>query len=852
MKSFSALRRELLLGATIIASGLCLNAEAQTGKSRHYDIQEPSLDAALRSLGTQSGREIMVPSDLVAGRSAPRLEGNFEFEDAVKRLIRGTDLIVEFTSEGALIRGREEAANEEVNQNGRLAPSEILVTGSRIRGVRSSSSVTINRQEMLKAGQSNLGEALRALPQNYGGGQNPTVAFGANVMGNGANQNMNGASAANLRGLGPDATLTLLNGHRLSYGNIAQSVDISAIPLSAVSRVEVMTDGGSAIYGSDAVAGVVNVILQPDYSGLSLSSRLSTTTEGGGFQQQYGIVTGSRWSAGGFMVTYDYGDDKPVYAASRPYLSYLDAPYTLLPGQTHHSVVLTGHQNIGFGTLKLDGIYNRREQETLFTYASRTSRSDADTDTYATSAQLELPLSEAWQATLLGSFSREKTNSRQRDFVAGVVAYDGRVSSINRVIVGEVGISGDLVELPSGALKAAFGGGWRGNQFRYGSSSPVIGEQNVVYGYGELEIPVLNRNGGADDLLSLNLAGRYERYRGIDEIFTPKVSAALQPSDAIRLSASWGRSFKAPTLYQLNAVSYRNLLPPFVYGGAGFPAGSTILTSSGGNANLTPERATSWQLGGDWKPLPGLNLSISYFDIRYKDRVTTPIASRATGMTNPAYQPFITLNPTSAQIASFLAGDHQFYNGVGTGAAFDPSTVVALINDAYLNAARQDISGLDANLSFSRPLQGGTLSTTASATWLKSSQRIDGADQSVKIAGTAFNPASFRARASLGWSSEIVSVNGYLNYTDGVDDVRTDAVIKGRSMTTIDVSSEINLAPASGLANRITLRLSAQNLLNQLPPPISDVSGIVYLPNYDSTNYSGIGRIVSAALTVDF
>ncbi|MCC4252555.1 TonB-dependent receptor [Sphingobium naphthae] len=852
MKIWSSLRREMLLGATIIATGFCLDAQAQSGQSRHYDIQEPSLDAALRSLGAQSGREIMVPSDLVAGRTAPRLEGNFRFEDAIRQLLRGTDLIVEFTSEGALIRGRETSVRQEIGQSGDLQSSEIMVTGSRIRGVRSSPGVTISRQEMLKAGQSNLGEALRSLPQNYGGGQNPTVAFGANVMGNGANQNINGSSAANLRGLGPDATLTLLNGHRLSYGNFAQSVDISAIPLAAVSRIEVMTDGGSAIYGSDAVAGVVNIILQPDYSGVSLSSRLSATTEGGGFQQQYGIVTGSRWSDGGFVVTYDYGKDNPVYASSRPFLSYLNAPYTLLPGQRRHSVVLSGHQNLGFGTLKVDGVYNRREQQTLFTYAGRTSRSDADTDTYAASGQLDVPLTDRWEATLLTTFSEERTNSQQRDFVGGVVAYNGRSASLNRVIVGEAGISGELVDLPAGPLKAAIGGGWRGNQFRYGSSSPVIGEQNVVYGYGELEVPLLNRNEGMDELLSLNLAGRYERYRGIDEIFTPKLSVSVRPTDALRLSASWGKSFKAPTLYQLHAVSYRNLLPPFSYGGTGFPAGSTILTSSGGNSDLGPERATNWQVGADWTPLPGLNLNVSYFDIRYKDRVTTPIASRATGLTNPAYQPFITLNPTAAQIEAFLSGDHQFYNGVGTGTSFDPSSVVALIDDSYLNAARQDISGLDASVSYAQPLQGGTLSTTVSATWLKSSRRITGSDQSVKIAGTAFNPASFKARASLGWSSEQASVNGYVNYIDGVDDVRTDAIIKGRSMTTVDVSSEIYFGPTAGLAKHITFRLSAQNLLNQLPPPISEVSGIIYLPNYDSTNYSGIGRTVSAAVTVDF
>src|SRR5690606_30755313 len=111
-----------------------------------------------------------------------------------------------------------------------------------------------------------------SIPQNFNGGQNPGVAGGGN-QGVG-NENASSSSALNLRGLGPAATLTLLNGHRLAYDTVGQGVDISQIPLNAIDRIEIVPDGSSALYGSDAVGGVANVILRRDYDDLYASARL--------------------------------------------------------------------------------------------------------------------------------------------------------------------------------------------------------------------------------------------------------------------------------------------------------------------------------------------------------------------------------------------------------------------------------------------------------------------------------------------------------------------------------------------------------------------------------------------------
>src|SRR5690606_21184391 len=122
---------------------------------------------------------------------------------------------------------------------------------------------------------------------NFTGGQNPGVLMG-NVAGGGlANQNVTGGSGLNLRGLGPDASLTLLSGRRLAYGGFVQSVDISAIPVEAVERVEIVADGASAIYGSDAVGGVANVVLKRDFEGVALSARYGAASDGGLATHEY-------------------------------------------------------------------------------------------------------------------------------------------------------------------------------------------------------------------------------------------------------------------------------------------------------------------------------------------------------------------------------------------------------------------------------------------------------------------------------------------------------------------------------------------------------------------------------------
>ena len=152
------------------------------------------------------------------------------------------------------------------------ATEEVVITGSRIaRGSDFDSPspvVTVDRDAIEKSGYANLQQLMEKMPSNGNG------AF--STRGNNQDSTANGASSISLRGLGADATLVLVNGRRVAINSFAEGittnfVDIDSIPVAAIERVEILKDGSSAIYGSDAVAGVVNIILRDNFQGFETS-----------------------------------------------------------------------------------------------------------------------------------------------------------------------------------------------------------------------------------------------------------------------------------------------------------------------------------------------------------------------------------------------------------------------------------------------------------------------------------------------------------------------------------------------------------------------------------------------------
>lgn len=226
---------------------------------------------------------------------------------------------------------------------------QVTVTGSRIRGIAPVGAPvsSVTRAQIESAGAVNTAQILQELPQIF------NLGVSENSRGqSGGSANITYASGINLRGIGPYATLTLLNGHRIvGQGTVGITVDPSVIPSLALERVDVVADGASAIYGSDAVAGVANLILRKEVGAEGL---LRYGVADGYDERQVGALWGTRWRGGQATFTLEHthrsalnGRDRDFYRADqrpegRDYRATQCAPGTVVIGSNRYPIPAGG------------------------------------------------------------------------------------------------------------------------------------------------------------------------------------------------------------------------------------------------------------------------------------------------------------------------------------------------------------------------------------------------------------------------------------------------------------------------------------------------------------------------------
>lgn len=827
-------------------------AEPGAAQAVTLNLPAQALGRSIQMLGLATGQTIIVDARLVEGRQAPALAGHFTVEDGLTRLLEGSALTIARVGNSLVVRSTADAGSDGTDR----ADAGIVVTGSRIRGAPLASPlIRIDIETIRAQGQADLGEVARSLPQSFGGGQNPGVGFNVPSSTGG---NVGGGSTVNLRGLGSDATLTILNGRRVPYDSARQGVDISAIPLSAVERIEVVADGASAIYGADAVGGVVNVILRQDYEGVEARARIGGSPDGGNFQQQYSVLGGARWTGGGGFLTYEYGDNSALMTNQRQKFGRIRRDLTLLPASTRNAVAGSLYQDLTDTLhLEFDGLYNDRTGD--FSYptslaanlsTSRITQSfKSDMLALAAAARLDLG---RWEASLTGTFGKGKTYYQGDTYINDSLTSRAWGRYNNQTVTGEVAGDGPLFRLPGGEAKLAVGAGVRANDFEIyrgeGNINNARPSQDSYYAFGEASFPLIGPDQAIPMIRSLNLTGalRYERYKGIGELVTPKLGLIYAPTDFMDIKASWGKSFKAPTFMQLYGIEQLLLYPISSLGGSGFPAGTTVLYRSGGNSDLKPEKARSWSATLDLHPpaLPGASLALGYFHTHYIDRIVNPIPVASRALSDPTYAAQVSYWPDAQTLAGIIAGADQIINATGT--AYDPARVGALVNGTYVNAGRQTIQGIDILARYQSRLRGGMLNLSANITYLDSEQQLTPASLVQPLAGTLFNPPHWRGRAMANWGKGGFSLAGTLNYTGGVTDARTSPAVKVDGITTFDLSSRYRFGTEAGPLRGVEVSLSVQNLLNALPDIVA-TSLYAYAP-YDSTNYSPVGRFIAFEL----
>jgi outer membrane receptor protein involved in Fe transport len=589
---------------------------------------------------------------------------------------------------------------------------------------------------------------------------------------------------------------------------------------------------------------------------------LGAATSGGGFQQQYSLVGGRRWSSGGFMLALDASRASPIYAGQRDFTRTVDPSLTLTDGNRQYSGVVSGHQQIAPGlSFEFDGyLMDRRsllQSPFLPTADVHVSGlvSRPHVRSYALTPSLRADLGN-WQAALSLTGASSRTLLDTNNYFNSIprhqrLHYDDSLKGI------EATAEGPVLALPGGDARLAIGGGLRGISLHehyvlLGGGQRVTTKdftesRSVQFAYGELSLPFVRPELALPfvERLTLSAALRYEHWNKIAGVTTPKVGLIYQPIPEMTLRATWGKSFKIPTLQQVNEIEEGDLVPGFFFLPPPQPAGSPVLLLSGSAPDLKPERATTWSGTIELRPLAGLVLKATYFDVDYRGRIASPLTSVVTVLGNPLFSDFVVNNPTAAQVNALIA---SLPGGLvnQTGAPFDPAGVGAIIDAAIRNTKRQRIRGVDINADYRLDLgPAGKLLLTGVASYLESSQQLAPGQPRVQLAGTIFQPPHWRGRGGLVWDGKRIGATAFVNYVGRTKDDRFPTVQTVGAFVTMDLNASVRTG-ASGAFKNMEVRLFALNVLNAKPHFLRSV--FPEDPPYDSTNESPVGRFLGVSI----
>lgn len=345
------------------------------------DIDEPQplslskqpLSSSLIQLGKSRGISIIFPSNLVYRTQAPALNGHFSTRQALEQLLTNTHLtfreispLVVAIIPKPLVKTQDYGAStqtvEELTVIGRS------VTGSRLSrtDLEGSSPVDIiSSPELARSGSQSLGEFLKFVPAVSGNSTSTSVSNGGD-----------GTATVTLRGLPANNTLVLINGQRTVFAGMAgDSVDLNTIASSAVDRIEILKDGASAIYGSDAIAGVVNIVMKDEFEGFQVEQYYGESTEGDSETIATNLLAGHSGQRGGIMLSATYLSENGLFSRERDISKNADGrPQGGIDQRT--SATPDGRITLSDRSVVIptpDGSFRPATDEDLFNYREQTS-----------------------------------------------------------------------------------------------------------------------------------------------------------------------------------------------------------------------------------------------------------------------------------------------------------------------------------------------------------------------------------------------------------------------------------------------------------------------------------------------
>ena len=455
--------------------------------------------------------------------------------------------------------------------------------------------------------------------------------------------------------------------------------------------------------------------------------------------------------------------------------------------------------------------------------------------------------------------------------------------------------NGPLFALPGGMVRTAFGGeiakisNWnvnganRGPQNVFGldtDKARSIGRREIDSLFGELYVPLVGPDMNVPLIQELTVDGavRYDDYSDVGSTTNPKVGVTWVVNDALTFRGSWGTSFRAPGLPDVNpaAISGAFVLSPFPNTwpdqvASTFCVPGTCFTNAAyvflANPDLGPEKATNWSLGGDFTPVRNLRFSATYYNISYKGRILGPDVIGA--WTNPTYSP-----PNFGGYGSFIIPIHNTnVTGPNTctidpklqafldrpilyaGGITNPCLVDVVLDGRETNLAATRQDGIDASVNYTMPITDGSVNFNLSVNKvLNSKQQVIAGEPFVDVKNHQDQPIEWRGRGSIGvfWKGFNATLFGnyvgsYMNYqaVNPIDNTTVDPQ-KVHSWTTFDLTLGYS-GEQLGFLKGYRLGFTVQNLFDRDPPLMVTAQGA-----FNSSYSNPYGRTFTFQVSTDF
>lgn len=872
---------------TVSFFALCTTSYARdttaSSEKRLFNITAPSIMQALREFTEQSGLQLLIPADQVRDEPAPHVTGRYTPAAALDHLLEGSGLHYEFANgrtiairtaqvgtsgvraslpDGAAVTQRENERTEltgpsesRTQQVKSADEPEVVVVGSHIAGVatQTTSVVIYGREEIQQTGAATLQDFARKMPQNFASVDSSTAQTGLPTSGgfDQGGQNAFAGSGFNLHGMGVGATLTLVNGHRIApAGADGQFVDVSHIPLAAVERVEVLPDGASALYGADAIAGVVNLKLRSDFQGGETVARYSGATRGGDRSVLGSQVMGFGWDSGSVLASYEHEKRSGLLTSDRDYLNVIRVPSQVIPETKRDNVFLSVQQSLSASTsVGVDGYFSVRESA-VQTFGglgpggvNRLRRGELKSSLSGGAVDLRHELTDDWSLGVTGNFSRQLQSAER--FVYGSTAAPVRTNFDSKLYSIDVLATGSLPEIIGTTPKVALGAGQR-RESVYGST--IAGSalsRDVTSASGEIFMPLVEPEHSRTGVYSLaaSLAARYDRYSGVGSSTNPRVGIAWAPVRSLRMRGAYSTSFRPPLITQ-SYISpfYVQLSIP----NSDSPTGQTVtlIDASSGNANLNPETSKSISFGLDFLPerLPSLFITANYYRIKYEDRIDIPPIvggnSQIFSAENAAVRPFLDLTPSAETVQQAYASGNVV-DETGLGAA----GVEAIFDQRTTNIASTVESVIELTAKYSWETAYGDIGMTVGGNYLLNMdyEPIAGGTK-VELVNRTGQPPDLRVRAAVTWAYRAFSSAVNISYVDAYENNLMTPRGSIASWTTADLHLRYSFGrERSSLLRDWDIVLDCQNILDRNPPFVSQPPP-VFTVGYDSRNAFPTGR----------